>query len=295
VHGGVHVVAVFEHLGDGGSRDVAALRTAVPLAGLHVIGVEQERVVRVVRAVARRVRHEDERLEEPRGVCQVPLRGAHVGHALHDVVLGGERRAGMGGHVDGGVASHLAVAALAEGFRPEGESLEDRLREAVAAANAAVWEEANRGGLPRRMGTTCTVLAVEGGRAALAHVGDSRAYRVVGGALEQLTPDHTVAAELEASGVLSAAEAARHPQRHALTRALGVGPEVEVYTRDLGPAAPGDYYLLCSDGLAPVPPEEVARTVAGADPQEAAARLVARANALGGPDNITALVVRIGG
>jgi serine/threonine protein phosphatase PrpC len=201
---------------------------------------------------------------------------------------------GMGGHADGGVASEVAVAALVEGFRQAGETLEDRLREAVSAANAAVWQEANRGGAPRRMGTTCTVLGVQAGRVALAHVGDSRVYRLADGALEQLTPDHTVAAELEASGVLDAAEARRHPQRHALTRALGVGPEVEVYTRDLGPTDPSDCYLLCSDGLAPVPEDEVARIVASADPQDAAEQLVARANALGGPDNVTALVLRIG-
>jgi PPM family protein phosphatase len=201
---------------------------------------------------------------------------------------------GMGGHADGGTASRLAVDALAETFRQgQGEAPEARLAAAVRAANDAVWREANAGGSPKRMGTTCTALLVEGGRVVLAHVGDSRAYRVAGGQLEQLSPDHTVAAELLASGVLNADEAARHPQRHALTRALGVGAEVDVFAHDIGPARPGDAYVLCSDGLAPVEIAEVERVVSSYEPQEAAEWLVARANALGGLDNITVVVVRL--
>jgi len=200
---------------------------------------------------------------------------------------------GMGGHADGGTASRVAVETLAEAFLADEGPATHRLASAVRAANAAVWREAQNNGGPRRMGTTCTALAIEMDRAVLAHVGDSRAYRVSGAGLEQLSPDHTLVAELIARGLLTEAEAARHPQRHVLTRALGVGPEVDAFVEDLGPTQPGDTYVLCSDGLAPVEAEEVGRVAAGYGPQAAAEWLVARANALGGPDNITVIVIRL--
>jgi PPM family protein phosphatase len=200
---------------------------------------------------------------------------------------------GMGGHKDGGLASRVAVQALAEAFAAAPPPLAHRLRHAVESANAAVWNQADSNGAGRRMGTTCTALGIGEGRVVLAHVGDSRAYRVAESALEQVSDDHTVAAEMQATGVLTASEAARHPRRHALTRALGSAPDVEVLIRDLGPPRDGDKYLLCSDGLAPVEMHEVHRVARDYDPQEAAEWLVAQANANGGPDNITVLILEI--
>lgn len=200
---------------------------------------------------------------------------------------------GMGGHQDGGLASRVAVQALAEAFAAAPPPLAHRLKHAVESANAAVWQRSDSNGDGRRMGTTCTVLGIGEGRVVLAHVGDSRAYRVTDAALEQVSEDHTVAAEMQATGVLTATEAARHPRRHALTRALGTAPHVEVLIRDLGPPRDGDKFLLCSDGLAPVDHPEVLRVARDYEPQEAAEWLVAQANAGGGPDNITVVIVEV--
>jgi len=199
---------------------------------------------------------------------------------------------GMGGHEDGGIASRVAVHALREAFSTEPPPLAHRLRAAVEQANIAVWKEANNGAL-RRMGTTCTAVAVGEGRVVLAHVGDSRAYRVWPDRLDLVSEDHTVAAEMTASGMLSEAEAARHPRRHALTRALGTAPEVQIFIRDLGSVTESMRLLLCSDGLLPVDMHEVHRVASEHSPQEAAEWLVSRANEAGGPDNITVLIIDI--
>jgi PPM family protein phosphatase len=201
---------------------------------------------------------------------------------------------GMGGHESGGTASRVAVDALFSAFDKEPPPLAHRLREAVKHANSAVWNQAGEGS-PRRMGTTCTAVAAGEGRVVLAHVGDSRAYRVHPDRLELVSEDHTVAAEMTASGILSAEEAARHPRRNALTRALGTSPEVDVFVRDLGSVSEGMRLLICSDGLLPVGLEEVHRAALSDDLQQAADRLVSRANEVGGPDNITVLIVEIAG
>ncbi len=200
---------------------------------------------------------------------------------------------GMGGHEAGGEASQVAVAALIAyaraGTRTDGDAAA-LLGGAIGAANAAVWARANTGGHLRRMGTTCTVLLVAGGRATVGHVGDSRAYRVRGGVLEQLTTDHTVAEAARSQPGF--AEVAR-ARRHHLTRALGVQPDVQVDAFDAGPALPDDRFVLCSDGLEPVPADELRRAVGLYSAQEAAEWLVALASARGSRDNATAVVVHV--
>jgi PPM family protein phosphatase len=144
------------------------------------------------------------------------------------------------------------------------------------------------------MGTTCVALVLCGAEAFLAHVGDSRAYRLRGGALERLTVDHSFVAELVAAGALTEEEARAHEQRNVITRALGIRPEVEPTVT--GPLAvePGDVFVLCSDGLHdPVRDEEIAEALAGAAPLAAAERLVALARERGGPDNITVAVAAV--
>ena len=198
---------------------------------------------------------------------------------------------GMGGHEAGGEASQAAVAALlAHVAAAQPGDAADLIGAAVAAANAAVWARANAGGHLRRMGTTCTVLLVAGGRATVGHVGDSRAYRVRDGRLEQVTTDHTVAEAARSRPDL--AEVAR-TRRHHLTRALGVQADVEVDAFDAGPVLAGDRFVLCSDGLEPVPADELLRAVHAYSAQEAAEWLVALASARGSRDNATAVVVHV--
>jgi protein phosphatase len=143
------------------------------------------------------------------------------------------------------------------------------------------------------MGTTMTAAYVTEGDVAIAHVGDSRLYRLRGGELERLTQDHTLVAELERQGKITQEEAGRHPQRSIITRALGAEHDIEV-DHHTWPARDGDIYLICSDGLMMFPEEEIGEIVRGAPDLRTAARsLVDAANAGGGRDNITVVLFRI--
>ena len=156
---------------------------------------------------------------------------------------------GMGGHVGGEIAARTAIDTLQAEFARKPSA--DGLAAAIHEANRAVWERGHADADLRGMGTTMIAAALvatdEGDRLVLANVGDSRAYRLHGGDLVQLTTDHSVAEELVARGELSEEEAAVHPHRHILTRALGVQPEVAVDVWQLVPEE-GDRFLLCSDG-----------------------------------------------
>ena len=204
---------------------------------------------------------------------------------------------GMGGHVGGEVAARVAVETLDQAF--EKAPTVAGLREAFSEANAAVWHESQANADLRGMGTTLTAMALVGGAGgrdvlALANVGDSRAYVFSGGHLVQVTDDHSLAEERMRHGEMTEAEAAVHPQRHILTRALGVSSEVEADMWELE-LHTGDRVLLCSDGLSnEVGIDEMAeilRTVD--DPEQAAERLVEAANEHGGADNITVVVVDV--
>ena len=202
---------------------------------------------------------------------------------------------GMGGAQAGEVASGIAAAALEAGAR--------RLRgeEAVAAlireANTRIHERSHADPATAGMGTTVTVAVLDGagGTLALGHVGDSRAYRIRGDRLEQLTADHSVVAELVRTGRLAPEEADRHPLRSAITRALGTEPTVDVDTLTVA-AEPGDLYLLCSDGLTTmVDDDEILALADGAqrDPAHTAAALVEAANRAGGEDNVTVVLFEV--
>jgi len=206
---------------------------------------------------------------------------------------------GMGGHAAGEVASATAVKALEAAFEASDEHSAEALLNAVVAANRAVWEQAQSHRGMHGMGTTLVTLAVverqDSTRAlAIAHIGDSRAYLYRQGQLAQLTVDHSYVQELVDDGQISQAQAAVHPQRHVLTRALGVEPVVDV---DLIPVEPrhGDRYLLCSDGLPrEVPDEEIAAVLESVqDPGAAANTLVELAIAHGGSDNVTVVVIDV--
>jgi PPM family protein phosphatase len=216
-----------------------------------------------------------------------PSDGLPVGHHLFVVADG------MGGHVGGQEASALAVETVSEVFFQSSAAPEERLRDALIQANERVWDRARRDRGTETMGTTCTVLWFSDGRAYLGHVGDSRAYRVERGKLKQLTRDHTLVEELRRNGTLTEAEARVHPRRNALTRALGIAPEVDVDVRPLGPLKRGDRFLLCSDGIAPITPAEIASVLKNQDPDAACRTLVARAAEAGSTDNATALAVYV--
>ncbi|HUH16206.1 MAG TPA: Stp1/IreP family PP2C-type Ser/Thr phosphatase [Gaiellaceae bacterium] len=212
-------------------------------------------------------------------VCEPPL------YAIAD---------GMGGAQAGEVASGLAAAVLSEGGGSE--QGEERVGSLIQEANRRVFRRSSEDAAASGMGTTMTVALVDraSGTIALGHVGDSRAYRVRGGELEQLTDDHSLVGELVRSGKLSAEEAEVHPQRSVITRAVGTEPEVDVDTFTVE-AEPGDLYLLCSDGLTDmVADREILSVLADADDLDRAARaLVDAANEGGGEDNITLVLFAV--
>jgi protein phosphatase len=197
---------------------------------------------------------------------------------------------GMGGHRAGEVASATALEALRAAItsgRPLRESIED--------ANDAVFTKSRTDQDLHGMGTTLTAgTLVAGGTLLVGHVGDSRAYLLHDGEMRQITEDHSLVEELVREGRLTADEAAVHPQRSIITRALGLdlAVEVDVYPVEL---APGDRLLLCSDGLTGmVQPDDIAATLRReSDPNRAAAQLVELANHAGGEDNITVVVVAV--
>jgi protein phosphatase len=201
---------------------------------------------------------------------------------------------GMGGAKAGEVASRLATEAF-DAAADEDAPPELRLEQIARAANRRIYELALADESRRGMGTTLTAALVTGDEVSLGHVGDSRAYRLRDGKLEQLTRDHSLVAELERSGQISAEAAESHPQRSIITRALGPEADVEVDTYTIS-AGDGDVFLLCSDGLTSmISDDEVAAILRGADGLEAAAdALVRAANQSGGKDNITVVLFRLG-
>jgi PPM family protein phosphatase len=195
---------------------------------------------------------------------------------------------GMGGAQAGEVASGLAAetlaAAVADG-RP--------LLAAAEQANAAVFQRANDDIDHSGMGTTLTAVVLVGDTGHFVHIGDSRAYLLRDGALEQLSDDHSLVGEMVRDGRLSEEEAASHPHRSILSRALGTEPLARIDEFEVDLRA-GDVLLLCSDGLSgAVPAEAISKALGRADPDDAAAKLIAEARKHGGPDNITAVVLRL--
>ncbi len=219
---------------------------------------------------------------------------------------------GMGGHAAGEVASSVAVESINEFIRATGgdeeitwpfgldESISydgNRLKTAVRFANRKVLEVTKEKTEYEGMATTVAAVLVDGAIANLAHVGDSRIYLVHGATLSQLTSDHSWVNEQIQSGIISAEQARSHPLRNVVTRALGgrADLQVDMQSREM---EPGDILLLCSDGLTNMlPDEEIERLVseAGGDVKRAARDLVDAANARGGEDNITVLLIRFEG
>jgi PPM family protein phosphatase len=194
---------------------------------------------------------------------------------------------GMGGAQAGEVASKLAAGAVKE----RGADVEELIQEANRRVHQRSIEDPNASG----MGTTLTVASVENGMVSIGHVGDSRAYLVREGRLEQVTDDHSLVGELMRSGKLSAEEAETHPQRSVITRALGTDPDVDV---DMFPieTRTGDLFLICSDGLTTmVDDRKILELVEQHrdDLQTLVKSLIKAANKGGGEDNITVVAFDI--
>ncbi len=208
---------------------------------------------------------------------------------------------GMGGAAAGDVAARMAVEvicravveATATGTQPPaGRAALTVVTTAIERANQCVNEAAQRVPGCRGMGTTVAAVLARGDLAVLAHVGDSRIYRLRDRHLELLTEDHSLFNDFVRHGLADPDHPERFPHRNVISRAVGTKPTVEVEAR-LVEAAPGDALLLCSDGLSGVVPhaELAAALLAHTNPDEAVAALIRRANELGGPDNITAVLV----
>jgi PPM family protein phosphatase len=205
---------------------------------------------------------------------------------------------GMGGHAAGEVASRIAAETVDESISKQRASegpAEEILRIASEEANAQVYNAQARTPEYGGMGSTLTILLLKGNNYYVAHVGDSRAYLLRSGTLHQLTQDHSVVWRLYEDGILAKAELRSHPQKNLITRSVGPHPYVEVDIEQ-GEACEGDVYLLCSDGLTDVVLDESICGIlseAGKTPQAMSEDLVNMANAAGGPDNITVVIVRL--
>ncbi len=219
---------------------------------------------------------------------------------------------GMGGHASGEVASQMAIDTLREFFSatsadPEATwpykmdkargYEENRLITSIKLANLRIFEAAQRDPKLRGMGTTiCGILIVDDG-VLVAHVGDSRVYRVRDGKLDQLTEDHSLLNDYIKMKRLSEEEIANFPHKNVIVRALGMKESVKVDTL-LDKPQPGDVYVLCSDGLCGPASDEEIREIVHAESKDikgACSRLIDRANQNGGPDNITVVLAKVMG
>lgn len=217
---------------------------------------------------------------------------------------------GMGGQEMGEVASLTAVETMHEMCRiekktsalgktagqEEGRELPEYLRDYVEEANRRICQRMRREG--KRLGTTLSILEFSGDTVTAANLGDSRIYRLREGKLEMLSTDHTIVARMLRQGQITQAEAADHPMRHRITQYLGIFPEEMVLEPAVAPGLPlkeGDCYLICSDGLTDMVPEEDIQKILETEelPRQQAEELVRCALEAGGRDNVTAVVVQI--
>ena len=204
---------------------------------------------------------------------------------------------GLGGHSRGEVASELAVQKVKEYYYQDLQGdISTSLQEAIKKANIAIYKasevEKARGASGFDMGTTCVAAVLHDQLLYAANVGDSRVYVLHAGQLRQVTRDHSLVAQLVERGEITPAEARTHEKRNQIYRCLGQ-PEVEVdlFTE---PVQEGDTLILCTDGLSGVVEEEDLRAIVEQDgPEESVQHLIARANEKGGPDKVTAIVVRV--
>lgn len=202
---------------------------------------------------------------------------------------------GLGGHAAGETASRIAADVISAEYRRDAVDPGRSLVEAVRQANRKIHHTARTDPALAGMGTTCTALVVQAGRAWCAHVGDSRCYLVRGGSVLLMTEDHSSVMEMVREGKLTVDEARHHPDKNVILRALGSHPEVAV---SVWPQPfvlqPGDRLLLCSDGLYDlVEDDEILTAVDGIAPHVACNGLVSLARERGAPDNVTVVILAV--
>jgi protein phosphatase len=204
---------------------------------------------------------------------------------------------GMGGHAGGSIASKLAVDTLIQTYYDDtGSSIPEALEKSVLAANQKVLEKSRSDLDVQGLGTTLTAVVFQGAGWYYAHVGDSRGYSIFANRITQFTEDHSYVASLVKAGVISAEEARTHPEGNIITRAIGFQEDLKVDTSPTPARIHKDQFiLLCCDGLyKEVPEQEILATVyASGDPDAISKKLIEKANANGGHDNITVVVARI--
>lgn len=205
---------------------------------------------------------------------------------------------GMGGHSHGDRASELAVNTVREVYyQQENEGRAASLAYAIKRANTAIYEE-NVSSSPASdpqtsMGTTCIAAVLQDKMLTVVNVGDSRAYVIHEGQIRQVSRDHSLVADMVRAGLITPEQANHHEKRNVIYRSLGCGPEVEIDVFEES-VAEGDAVILCTDGLCGLVSDgEILQVVETNQPEESVQQLIARANAAGGPDNITAIVVRV--
>jgi protein phosphatase len=202
---------------------------------------------------------------------------------------------GMGGHAGGRLASELAVRALGTAYPAAStSSIRESLLESFRKANDDIFTHARQNSQYAGMGTTCTALVLQDHTATIAHIGDTRVYRITKNRIQQLTDDHSKVAEMIRRNIITREEARHHPERSHLYRALGIRPSVDVDVIEGVAVRPPVTFLLCTDGLYNhVDDDEMRRIVATLPPADAVQELVNLANDRGGLDNISVHVVKV--
>ncbi|MEN1681598.1 MAG: protein phosphatase 2C domain-containing protein [Planctomycetota bacterium] len=202
---------------------------------------------------------------------------------------------GMGGHAAGELASQMATQSIPHAYHKQADLPPPAaLRKAIRKANAAIYAKGQSSPDLEGMGTTCSCLVMLREAALIAHVGDSRVYRLRAGKLEQLTFDHSLVWEIAAASHTTLDKVPAGIPRNYITRSLGPQEQVNIDVEGPYPLAAGDVFLICSDGLGAVVPDNVAGAIIGAmPPQQAAQTLIDLANLRGGPDNISVIVARV--
>lgn len=201
---------------------------------------------------------------------------------------------GMGGHTGGKEASQTAVDVVGnEYFSFDSEIISSALLYSFKKANYKINQTSQEALQFRKKGTTCSALVIENDRAHIAHVGDSRIYKISDDSIVQFTNDHTEVGEMVRKKIITEEEAKNHPSKSILIRAMGIETDLEVDLIENIFISRGDCFVLCSDGLSKVLPEEIKKIVLSNPEEEACKKLISLANDRGGNDNVTVLVIKI--
>ncbi len=201
---------------------------------------------------------------------------------------------GMGGHFGGSIAAETAVTTVKDHLRSFRGDPRIALSEALKAAHERLVTQIAENPQLGDMGTTLSIVVYDKGKVYLAHIGDSRIYHANRNSIKQLSRDHSLANELLKSGAINSEQAANHPERNILMRALCGSTFMEPDIYEPQPVEKGDVFLVCSDGLwNMVSDDEIHQVIVQHEPQDAVDLLIVRANENGGSDNITAVIMKI--